>query len=72
MGLNEIFLDDIPHIVPQTKTFEPRPKYRSLYDALYKEFKKIYKNNRAMYRRLNQNTERYAELRSIMHNGAMT
>jgi xylulokinase len=56
MGLNEIILADIPHMVPQMAIFEPRPQYRSLYDTLYQEFKKIYKNNRAMYRRLNQHT----------------
>lgn len=54
LGIGEITLNDIPALVAQKAIFHPRHQYRELYDRLYREFKMIYKNNHAMYRRLNQ------------------
>lgn len=54
MGMGEIAFDDISQIISHTAVFEPLAPHHGLYDALYKEFKMIYKNNRAMYRRLNK------------------
>lgn len=53
VGLGDIVFDEIPELVEVQNTFTPNPKHRSLYDRLFKEFVGIYRNNRAMYRRLN-------------------
>jgi xylulokinase len=37
------------------KTFHPDQANRKLYDNLYSEFKKIYKNNKGWYKRMNKN-----------------
>jgi xylulokinase len=46
-------IDDIPGMIQFSKIFEPNPDNRQIYDALYKEFLNIYKNNKSMYKRLN-------------------
>lgn len=46
--------EDIPRLVQYSKTFIPNPDNRKLYDTLYKEFINLYKNNKAMSRRLNK------------------
>ena len=53
VALGYIEFDDIPDLVKYTRTFEPDPKNRKIYDELFGEFLKIYKNNKAMYKRLN-------------------
>jgi xylulokinase len=53
-ALGYITWEDIPELVQYSKVFEPDPSRRKLYDELFAEFLRIYKNNRAMYRRLNQ------------------
>ena len=35
------------------KEFKPDPANRKVYDKLFREFVNIYKQNRAMYKRLN-------------------
>ncbi len=48
---------DIKKYVAIQDTYHPRPEYRKLYDRLFVEFKNIYKQNKAWYRRMNrQNT----------------
>jgi len=53
VALGFIKFEDIPNLIQYSQTFEPDPKNRKIYDELFKEFLAIYKNNKAMYRRLN-------------------
>jgi xylulokinase len=46
--------DDIPNLIQYSNTFESNPDNRELYDSLFKEFLNIYKNNKAMHKRLNE------------------
>lgn len=55
VALGHISWDDIPDLVEYENTFEPDRKNRETYDRLFREFLGIYKNNRAMFRRLNKN-----------------
>ena len=36
------------------RTYEPNPAHRALYDELFAAFEAIYKQNNAIYRRLNR------------------
>jgi xylulokinase len=54
VGLGEIVFDDIPGFIEYENTFEPNPSNRKLYDELFGEFVRIYRNNRAMFMRLNR------------------
>jgi len=54
VGLGEITFDDIPNLIQYESTFSPNPENREIYNRLFKEFLHIYKNNKAMYRRLNR------------------
>ncbi|HXK47067.1 MAG TPA: FGGY-family carbohydrate kinase [Deltaproteobacteria bacterium] len=54
VGLGEISFDDIPSLMEYERTYEPDPANGKVYDQLFKEFVGIYRNNRAMYRRLNR------------------
>ncbi len=54
VGLGEMTFADIHKNVPVANTFQPNPAHRAIYDELYSEFLIIYKNNRAMYARLNR------------------
>ena len=36
------------------RTFRPDPSATAIYDALYAEFRKLYKSQKAMFRRLNR------------------
>ncbi len=47
-------IEDIPEMTQFSNIFSPNPETRELYDNLYKEFLNIYKNNKAMYQRLNR------------------
>ncbi|MHA1959682.1 MAG: xylulokinase [Candidatus Thorarchaeota archaeon] len=53
VALGYCTFDEICHIVQFSKTFEPNPDNRVLYDSLFQEFLNVYKNNEKMYRRLN-------------------
>jgi xylulokinase len=53
VALGHIAFDDIPKLVRYSNVFHPNPENRETYDGLFKEFLQIYKNNRAMYERLN-------------------
>ncbi len=54
VALGYITFDDIPELIQYSNTFHPNPENRKIYDELFREFLQIYKNNKAMYRRLNQ------------------
>lgn len=47
--------DDIKKHIIIDKTFYPDPTRRDLYDKLFVNFKKIYKNNKRWYKRMNKN-----------------
>jgi xylulokinase len=53
VGLGHIKFSDIPDLVEYSSTFEPDPSNRKIYDELFREFVNIYRQNKAMYRRLN-------------------
>lgn len=53
VALGYIEFDDIPNLVQISKTFSPDESNRAVYDKMFKEFVKIYKSNRRIYRRLN-------------------
>lgn len=54
VGLGFCSFDDIPELVQYSKTFIPNPDNRKLYDRMFEEFLNIYKNDKAMSRRLNK------------------
>ncbi|NHI82864.1 MAG: xylulose kinase [Candidatus Thorarchaeota archaeon] len=54
VGLGICTFNEIPELIQFSRTFQPNPENRELYDELYKEFLNIYKNTKAMYRRLNK------------------
>jgi len=54
VALGFIKFEDIPDLVKISKTYKPDPANRKLYDGLFNEFLQIYKNNKAMYARLNK------------------
>jgi xylulokinase len=54
VALGHCSFEDIPRLVQYSKTFIPNPDNRKLYDTLFKEFINLYKNNKAMSRRLNE------------------
>ena len=53
VALGYITFDDIPERVEITKTYDPNPDNRKIYDELFAEFLNIYKNNKRAYARLN-------------------
>ena len=54
VGLGEIGFGDIPKLVGHSAVYEPDEKNRELYDNYFSEFLNIYRNNQAMYGRLNR------------------
>jgi xylulokinase len=57
LALKRISVDDVGRRVGVTRTFDPQPANRAVYDELFKEFRATYKRNKAMYRRLNGEDE---------------
>ncbi|HEY5011759.1 MAG TPA: FGGY-family carbohydrate kinase, partial [Acidimicrobiia bacterium] len=53
IALGRVSVADIGRRVQVTRTFDPQPANRAIYDELFGEFRAVYKQNRAMYRRLN-------------------
>lgn len=53
VALGHITFADVPNLVPISKTFEPNPEHKKIYDGLFREFLNIYRNNKKMCRRLN-------------------
>ncbi len=54
VALGYCSFDDVPKLVQYSKTFIPNPDNRKLYYTYFKEFLNLYKNNKAMSRRLNE------------------
>ncbi|MFH2005467.1 MAG: FGGY-family carbohydrate kinase [bacterium] len=54
VGLGHIRFEDIPGLIRISRTFEPEPAHRELYDELFAEFVELYKQNRGIYARLNR------------------
>jgi xylulokinase len=54
VALGYISFDDIPNLIRYSNTFEPDPNNAKIYDELFEAFLEIYKNNKAMCRRLNE------------------
>jgi len=48
--------EDIKKYIAIQKTYRPNPANRILYDRMFIEFKNIYKQNKAWYRRMNRET----------------
>jgi len=54
VGLGFITFDEVPRYIKYSNIYEPNPENRKIYDELFQEFVHIYKNNRKMYKRLNE------------------
>jgi len=54
VGLGYIRFDEIPGLTSYEKIYEPNPQNKEIYNELFREFLRIYKANKAMYRRLNR------------------
>jgi xylulokinase len=52
-ALGYMAFDDIPNHIRFSNTFEPNPQNRQIYDRLFEEFLNIYKQNKAIFKRLN-------------------
>lgn len=53
VGLGYINFSDIPELIHFQHTYQPRPENQETYDRLFAAFIRIYKKNRAIFRRLN-------------------
>jgi xylulokinase len=53
VALGHITFNDIPQRVKITKTYDPNPDNREIYDELFGEFVNIYNNNKRTFARLN-------------------
>jgi len=54
VGLGCIRFEDIPNLIQYGSTYRPNPDNRRIYDELFQEFLGIYRANKSMFRRLNQ------------------
>lgn len=54
VGLGHLRFEDIPQYVVTEHRYRPNPENRDLYERLFTAYLKIYKNNRKLYRDLNQ------------------
>jgi len=46
--------DQARDFIPVKKTYQPRPEYRDVYDKGFEIFKKLYDQNKALFRKLNK------------------
>ncbi|RJP83711.1 MAG: xylulose kinase [Desulfobacteraceae bacterium] len=53
-GLGYIDFQDIPDLMEYERVFEPNPENRQIYDELFEVFLRIYKKNKGIFKRLNQ------------------
>ena len=53
IGLGEIAFSDIPKLVEIKQSYMPQPENRTLYDERFDTFKKIYKQMKPIYKKLN-------------------
>lgn len=54
VALNLISFNDVASRVEIARTFRPDPANRAVYDGLFREFLQFYKQNKGIFRRLNQ------------------
>lgn len=54
LALGHLAVEDIPDQVKISRTYQPDPNNRNLYDGLYRQFLELYKRNRRIYKRLNR------------------
>lgn len=54
IALGRASVDEVGRTVRIAQTFRPDPATRATYDGLYAEFGTLYKQNKAMYSRLNR------------------
>ncbi|MHA1405354.1 MAG: xylulokinase, partial [Candidatus Helarchaeota archaeon] len=54
VALGHMTFDDIPKFIEFSARFKPNSSNRKIYDQLFKEFLEIYKQNKKMYKKLNQ------------------
>jgi len=54
VALGRVRVDDIPAMVQTRSSFDPDPANRRLYDLLFEEFVKLYKQTKGIHRRLNR------------------
>ena len=53
VALGHTSFTEIPRLVRHARTFEPDRSNRRLYDELFREFLRLYRGTRSVYRRLN-------------------
>ena len=53
VALGYMTFDDIPKYIQFSHTYTPNPENRRIYDQLFEEFLNIYKQNKAIFKRLN-------------------
>jgi xylulokinase len=53
VGLGILSYDDVPERTEYRREYLPTPAHRDVYDASFKEFVDIYRQNKRIYRRLN-------------------
>ena len=53
-GLGYCKFEGIPNLVQYSHVFHPNAENHKIYSRLYSEFLNLYKNNKAMYKRLNE------------------
>ena len=53
VGLGKMSFDDVPGLVEVHREYQPNSGHRQVYDAHFREFVNLYRQNRRMYQRLN-------------------
>lgn len=54
VGLGILSFDDVPDHTEYQREYEPTPAHRTVYDAGFREFVNIYRQNKSIYQRLNR------------------
>lgn len=58
IGLGAIRFEDVPGIVQVAKRFTPRGEYTAMYDRQYGVYRKLHGQNKALFKKLNDNHDR--------------
>ena len=53
LALGHLTMDDVARRAPAVSTFSPDPSAARVYAPMYQEFRRVYRQQKAMYRRLN-------------------
>ncbi len=54
VALGHLKVEEIPELVPVARTYTPEERNRGLYEELFREFRNLYKANKAIFARLNR------------------